>query len=119
MAQEGPGLEALLPIRSRPSDPFGWSTGSAEIDEFRCARHLSSSLRELFTQVLHRLAPDKAVQGWTSNPEHYDQGGRRAGHDCSISAEHQFGDFSVVVEADVAAVLKFLGLFQGDPQRSK
>jgi hypothetical protein len=35
------------------------------------ARHFAISLRELFTQVLHTLAPDTEVKVWTNNPKHY------------------------------------------------
>jgi hypothetical protein len=94
--------------------PLAGARGALKSTNPDRARHVSGSLRELFTQVLHRLAPDKAVQDWTSNPDHYDKGRptRRARllYICRIINS---GDFSAVVEADVSAALKFLGLFQG------
>lgn len=35
------------------------------------ARHVTSSVRELFTQVIHRLAPDAEVKTWTNDAEHF------------------------------------------------
>ena len=35
------------------------------------ARHVTTSVRELFTQVLHALAPDDDIRGWTSNDDHF------------------------------------------------
>jgi|GEM_PF-2923531 hypothetical protein len=39
-------------------------------------RHFASSYRELFTHVLHLLAPDNEVKQWTKDPNHYDKDGR-------------------------------------------
>lgn len=35
------------------------------------ARHVTTSVRELFTQVLHALAPDDDIRGWTSSDDHF------------------------------------------------
>jgi hypothetical protein len=35
------------------------------------ARHVTTSVRELFTQVLHALAPDNDIRGWTSSDDHF------------------------------------------------
>lgn len=45
--------------------------GSSNPDRIR---HSVTSLRELLTHVLHALAPDDDVRGWTSNPAHYHSG---------------------------------------------
>jgi len=34
-------------------------------------RHLTVSLRELLTHLIHRLAPDEKVKAWTNNPDHF------------------------------------------------
>ena len=34
-------------------------------------RHVTTSVRELFTQVLNSLAPDDDIRGWTSNDDHF------------------------------------------------
>ncbi len=77
-------------------------------------RHTATSLRELFTQVLHRLAPDKEVQKWSMAPEHYDDKGRptRRARLLYICREINHGPFSTFVEKDVNAVLEFIQLFQ-------
>ena len=38
------------------------------------SRHFLISLRELFTHVLHKLAPDSEVRSWTTSPEYFDKG---------------------------------------------
>lgn len=35
------------------------------------ARHVTTSVRELFTQVLHTLAPDDDIRAWTTNDDHF------------------------------------------------
>jgi hypothetical protein len=37
-------------------------------------RHSAVSTRELFTHVLHSLAPDERVSEWNSDPTYYDKG---------------------------------------------
>ncbi len=76
-------------------------------------RHFAISLRELFTHVLHTLAPDTEVKSWSNSPEHFDKGKptRRARllYICRTLNQNEFSDF---VEKDIAAVLSFLQLFQ-------
>src|SRR5439155_9335890 len=79
------------------------------------ARHVAVSLRELFTTVLHRLAPDDSVKEWTSDPDHYDEKGRP-----TRRARYQFicrtindGPFTKFVDLDMRFALAFLDAFQG------
>ncbi len=76
-------------------------------------RHFASSLRELFTHVLHALAPDKALKDWTNSPKHYDRGRptRRARllYICRLFNHEPFSNF---LEKDIDTVLEFLNLFQ-------
>lgn len=76
-------------------------------------RHFATSLRELFTHVLHTLAPDNEIKSWSNSPEHFDNGRptRRARllYICRPVNQDEFSDF---VEKDIAAVLAFLRLFQ-------
>ncbi|MBE9118911.1 hypothetical protein IQ249_23770 [Lusitaniella coriacea LEGE 07157] len=76
-------------------------------------RHFSISLRELFTHVLHTLAPDDEVKSWSKSPELYDRGKptRRARilYICHPLNHDQFSDF---LKKDIDAVLEFLKLFQ-------
>lgn len=75
-------------------------------------RHFAASLRDLFTQALHRLAPDAAVRGWTTTPADYHDGRptRKARlRYITRDVPLLFGGF---VNADVDAVVKFINLFQ-------
>jgi hypothetical protein len=117
--QTAQGEDALLVVLLSERDPdllipLAGARGALRSTNPDRARYFSSSLRELFMQVLHRLAPDQAVQRWTSNPDHYDKGKpTRRARLLYICRRINSGDFSAVVEADVSATLKFLGLFQG------
>jgi Predicted pPIWI-associating nuclease len=72
-------------------------------------RHVTTSLRELFTQVLHSLASDREVGSWTSQPDHFHNGRptRRARllYVCRNINEGPFIDF---VRDDVNATLSFV-----------
>ncbi len=35
------------------------------------ARHVTTSVRELFTQVLHTFAPDDEIRAWSTNEQHF------------------------------------------------
>jgi hypothetical protein len=76
-------------------------------------RHLATSLRELFTHVLHALSPDDKVKSWSNFPEHYQNGKptRRARllYICRSLNHDPFSDF---LEKDIDAVLEFIKLFQ-------
>lgn len=77
------------------------------------ARHVSTSLRELFTQVLHRIAPDKSVLAWTQDPSHV-QNGRptRRGRMLYVVREVNNGSMGGFIESDIAVALEFVNLFQ-------
>jgi hypothetical protein len=34
-------------------------------------RHVTTSVRELFTAILHRLAPDEEIRAWSTDKDHY------------------------------------------------
>jgi len=76
-------------------------------------RHFAASLRELFTHVLHTLAPDNEIRSWSNSPEYFVNGKptRRARllYICRPLNQDEFSDF---IEKDIAAVLAFLQLFQ-------
>lgn len=71
------------------------------------------SLRELFTHVLHALAPNDRVKRWTSDPEHYHEGRPtrrcRLLYICRGMNRPPFEDF---VERSVADTLLLMDLFQ-------
>src|SRR5205807_8564371 len=37
-------------------------------------RHAFTSIRELLTQIIHKLAPDDEIRNWSSEPSFYDKG---------------------------------------------
>lgn len=75
-------------------------------------RHASVSLRELVTQVLHLLAPDKDVADWAPGAEHFDSKKRPTRQTRLLYvARHLNRDrFSRFVNADVAAALELVDL---------
>jgi len=101
----GLNAELVVPLRGARQ-----SLDSANPDH---ARHLAASLRELFTHVMHTLAPDDKVMAWSTAPEHYDKGRptRRARLLYICRALNQ-EPFSTFLEKDIDAGLEFLQLFQ-------
>jgi hypothetical protein len=76
-------------------------------------RYFSTSLRELFTQVLHLLAPDERVKMWNTDPVNYDRGRpTRRARLLYICRDLNQDSFSTFVEKDIDTVLSFLQLFQ-------
>lgn len=77
-------------------------------------RHFATSLRELFTHVLHRLAPDENVRAWSSAQEHYSNGRpTRRARLLYICREINFGPFEDFIDTDVDSALECVGVFQG------
>jgi hypothetical protein len=77
-------------------------------------RHASTSLRELFTHVLHRLAPDSGVLDWIPEGSLLDQKGRptRRARLLYVCRHVHHGDFATFIEADLKSALEFLSLLQ-------
>jgi hypothetical protein len=76
-------------------------------------RHFATSLRELFTHVLHALAPDDKVKAWSDSPDHYDKGRpTRRARLLYICRGLDHGPFSTFIEKDVDAAVAFVQLFQ-------
>jgi len=73
------------------------------------SRHVTTSLRELFTQVLHSLAPDDGVRSWTSQADHFhDKRPTRRARLLYICRNINEGAFTDFVEDDVRATLSFV-----------
>jgi hypothetical protein len=76
-------------------------------------RHAVVSLRELFTQVLHRLAPDEAVKKWAT-PDMYHQGKltrkARLLYICRHIKDDKLAKF---VQKDIDAVLELADFLNG------
>ena len=77
------------------------------------ARHVATSLRELLTHVIHKLAPDDLVRAWSSSPEHY-QNNRvtRRARLLFICKGINHDPFEVFVLKDIEALLACLDVFQ-------
>lgn len=76
-------------------------------------RHFATSSRELFTHVLHQLAPDAGVRAWSTAPEHYHDGRpTRRARLLYVCRGIKHGPFDMFVDKDIEAVLEMLSLFQ-------
>lgn len=76
-------------------------------------RHMSVSLRELLTHVLHKLAPDDGIREWSSDPEHYkNERPTREARLEFICRYVNHDNFRPFFKKDFAALLEFLDLFQ-------
>jgi len=77
------------------------------------SRHFLISLRELFTQVLHQLAPDDKIRNWTTSPEHFDDKGRpvRRARLLFICRGINYAPFNSFVEKDITSMLSVCDLF--------
>jgi hypothetical protein len=77
-------------------------------------RHFITSLRELFTQVLHLLAPEDQVKEFSTDAKDFPNGkptrNVRLRYICRGINDERFGKF---VDKDVAAALALVDLFQG------
>lgn len=107
-------LEILLAELSQELvTPLQGARQTIESDNPDRIRHFATSLRELFTHVLHLLAPDDKVKEWSTDLTYYDRGRptRRARllYICRV-LNHE--PFSMFVEKDIDTVLAFLQLFQ-------
>jgi hypothetical protein len=76
-------------------------------------RHFTTSLRELYTHVIHLLAPDQMIKNWSKDPEDYynSRPTRKARLQfiCRNINNNPFKDF---VKKDIATTLAFIDLFQ-------
>ncbi len=77
------------------------------------ARHVTTSVRELLTQVLHHLAPDDDVRAWTDAPNLYHNGRpTRRGRLLYISRGINVDPLSEFVSADVDSALTLMNALQ-------
>ena len=72
-------------------------------------RQSATSMRELFTHVVHQLAPDDDVRDWSTDPNHFHNGRpTRRARFLYISRDSDHGDFPKFLEKDVDACLAML-----------
>lgn len=81
-------------------------------------RHFATSFRELFTHVIHVLAPDDAIISWTSEPSHFHEGRpTRKARLLYICRNVNHGPFTKFIDKDINALLEFTNLFQRGTHR--
>jgi len=83
-------------------------------------RHFMVSFRELFTHVLHNLAPDDQIRAWSTDKAHYaNNRPTRNARLQYICREVNQAPFTKFVHRDIEAVLEFINLFQGGTHQVK
>lgn len=76
-------------------------------------RHATTSLRELFTHMLHKLAPDDAFFKWNQDESNlYNGRPKRKGRLLYICRKINYGPFTTFVDWDISAALMFLDFLQ-------
>jgi len=90
---------------------------SLQSDNSDRVRHFSVSVRELFTQVLHILAPDKEIRKWASSPEYFvdkdiNKLPTRQARLLYIYQGINNGSLRKFIDKDISMFLEFLDLFQ-------
>jgi hypothetical protein len=76
-------------------------------------RHFSTSIRELYTHLIHILAPDDAIKKWTAEPAFYHEGRpTRKARLLFICRNINNAPFSTFVKKDVDATIAFIDIFQ-------
>ena len=96
----------LLPLYQGAIDAIA----SRNIDK---VRHATTSLRELFTHILHKLTPDEAFFEWNREESNLSNGRpTRKGRLMYICRNINYGAFITFVERDILAAVAFLDLLQ-------
>lgn len=115
------GLENKLPrIDAELVRLWDGANQSLESSNPDNVRHFSISSRELLTQVLHYLSPDKEVKKWTSDPHHFKEGRpTREARLFYITRNINFGGFQKFVQKDVSATVEFINLFEEGTHKVK
>jgi len=74
------------------------------------ARHVTTSIRELFTHILHGLAPDDEIRAWSKDDDHYhDNRPTRRARLLYICRKFFCDSLTEFVENDVQAALTLAG----------
>lgn len=76
-------------------------------------RHFSTSIRELYTHLIHKLAPDDEIKEWTSEPANFHEGRpTRRARLLFICRNINSEPFNTFVKKDVDATIAFIEIFQ-------
>ena len=106
--------EALSALDAKLLSLWHGAVQAALSDNPDKVRHAITSLRELFTQVLHRLAPDTDVFKWSNDAKHFCKNGRptRAArlHYIFTGLDHE--PFTEFVGRDIDSLLTLIEAFQ-------
>jgi len=76
-------------------------------------RHFATSIRELFTHIIHKLAPDDSIKKWSNDTSLYHEGRpTRKARFLYICRNINNDPFSQFVKKDVDAMIAFIDIFQ-------
>jgi hypothetical protein len=76
-------------------------------------RHFAISIRELFTHLIHLLAPDDEIKKWTKDPQYFDKGNpTRRARLLFICRNINNESLSTFVKKDVEAMIALINTFQ-------
>ncbi|MDB5004389.1 MAG: hypothetical protein JWQ34_2614 [Mucilaginibacter sp.] len=108
------GIEIYLP-KLHAGFPKMWTGAlqalqSTNVDRIR---HFNVSVRELFTHVIHMLAPDDSIQKWSVDEKDFTNGrSTRKARLVYICRNIQGGAYQKFLAKDIAGMLELIDLFQ-------
>lgn len=83
-------------------------------------RHYSTSLRELFTHILHILSPDRKIKDWSKDKTHFDNNRpTRKARMLYITRNFHSRKFEKFIDSDIKATLEFIDLLQEGTHKIK
>jgi Predicted pPIWI-associating nuclease len=86
---------------------------SLKSDNPEKSRHFITSIRELFTHVFHKLAPDEEINKWTSDSIHFANGKpTRKARMKYILRDVSSKPMEKMIEKEVEATLELINIFQ-------
>ena len=108
-----PALEIVLTdFDERLVELWRGAREAAEARRSDCARHVLTSLRELYSQVLHRLAPDEAVRAWSTTASDFTNGRPTRPARLRFALRHvQSPSLTKFLELDQKGVAELVNLF--------
>jgi Predicted pPIWI-associating nuclease len=75
-------------------------------------RHYATSMRELITHILHKIAPDNKIKKWSQNDEHYhNKRPTRKARILYICRRVNHGSFASFLKFDIDAFIQIIDLF--------
>ena len=92
--------------------PYRGARDALASDSVDRARHVLTSLRELWSHVLRRLAPDALISKWTTDSKHYHEGKptrkARISYICRDLCHDAFANFMDADTGSLIALIEFL-----------